>query len=447
MQKVKFCAVVIFLAAAAGSAWAIDLTKWKYCCGITFENKVGEYCRSDITPQIYNAAKPDLSDIRIIDSNGRQIPYLIAKPYDVTNRQEYSPKIINRSTGARNISLVTLDFGRQIMKNSIKVVTGGNNFRRAVKVEGSNDNIKFFTLVKEAFIFAVTDKQWLQFSDIDLPLNDYLYLRITVSPMPDERDNPVIQDVRTFKNEEKAVVRTPLAMACTGHTEDVRENLSIYEYDLGFCNLPVTEIQLSIDDKSFYRQITVEGRNALKRRIKIASEDNRERFEDVNESWNYVTGGVIYRYIPADGKKQEKITLPISSDRGTYRYLKVTVRNYDDKPLKLQSASAEMVAHKIVFSTENDVKSPLFYVGSESALKPQYDIIHKLDKPLEVEAAAATLGSITENPLFGKSEQKAVPWTERHKSILLIIMIAVVLVLGLFILKSFKSIKPTGSDL
>jgi hypothetical protein len=202
---------------------------------------------------------------------------------------------------------------------------------------------------------------------------------------------------------------------------------------------------LSIDDKSFYRHITVEGRNALKRRIKIAGEDNRERFEDVNESWNYVTGGVIYRYIPVDGKKQEKTTLLISSNTGTYRYLKITIRNYDDKPLKLQSASAEMVAHKIVFSAE-DVNCPLLYVGSESASRPQYDIIHKLNKPLQAEAATAMLGSITENPLFGKAEQKTVPWTERHKSILLIILVAVVLVLGLIIIKSFKSIKPAESE-
>jgi hypothetical protein len=442
MGKIRFCAVVVFLAGIAGSVWAIDLTKWKYCSTITLQGRAGEYYRADITPEIYNVAKRDFSDIRIIDSSGQQIPYMIAKPYDAAERQEYLPTIINRSMGARNVSLVTLDFGKQIMKNSIKVVTGGNNFRRAVKVEGSNDNIKFFTLVKEAFIFAVTDKNWSQFSDVDLPLNDYRYLRITVTPMPEERDNPVIQSIMAFKCENKPVGRTPETMLCTNHTEDEKENSSVYEYDLGFCNLPISEIQLLIDDKSFYRHITVDGRNVLKRRVKIISEDNRERFEDVNESWDYVAGGVIYRYVPVDDKKREKTTLPISSGTGTYRYLKITIRNYDDKPLKLQSASAEMISHKIVFGVEDNVKPVLLYVGSESANKPQYDIIHKLNKPLQVEAAAAMLGSIAENPLFGKAESKPVPWTEKHKSILLIIMVAVVVVLGLFIFKSFKSIKP-----
>ncbi|MGA2916558.1 MAG: DUF3999 family protein [Sedimentisphaerales bacterium] len=439
MRKVRICAVVVFLAGMAGSVWAIDLTKWKYCSVVTLENKVAEYYRADITPEIYNAAKPDLSDIRIIDSNGSQIPYLITRAYDIAERQEYSPKIINRSTDARKGSFVTLDFGGQTMKNSIKVVTGGNNFRRAVKVEGSNDNVRFFILVKQAFVFAITDKNWSQFSDVDLPLNDYRYLRITVTPMPDEKDNPSIQDVRAFKCENKPAGRMSVAMLCTNHIEDENENSSIYEYDLGLCNLPVSEIKLSIEDKSFYRHLTIEGRNVLKRRIKIAGEDNRERFEDVNESWYYLAGNAIYRYISADGKEQEKTTLPYS---GAYRYLKVTIKNYDDRPLKIRSASAQMIGHKIVFSVEDNAKPVLLYVGSESANRPQYDIGHKIYKPLDVEAAPAILGNIAENPLFGKTEPKLIPWTEKHKSILLVIMAVVVLVLGLFIIKSFKSIKP-----
>jgi hypothetical protein len=445
IKKEGFCTVVILLAGIVSSVYAIDLAKWKYCCGITFEGKVGEYGRADITPQIYNAAKPDLSDIRIIDSNGQQIPYLIVKSYDITDRQEYSLKIINHSTDVHNVSLATLDFGGQIMKNSIKVVTGGDDFRRAVKVEGSNDNVKFFTLVKQAFVFAVMNKQRSRFSDIDLPLNDYRYLRITVAPMPDEKESPVIQDVRAFKDENKPAVRTSVAMICTNHTEDEKENLSVYEYDLGFCNLPISEIRLPIDDKYFYRPITVEGRNALKRRIEIATEDNRKKFQDVNENWNYVTSSTIYRYISSDGKMQEKTTLPVFS-ASTYRYLKITIRNYDDKPLRLQAASAEMIPHKIVFGIEGNIKSASLYVGSESASRPQYDIVYKLDKPLEAGTATAILGSITENPLFGKAEQKLVPWTERHKSILLIIMIAAVLVLGAFILKSARSIEKTGGS-
>lgn len=442
MQKVKFYAVVIFLAAISGSGLAIDLTKWKYCAPITLQDKANLYYSARITPEIYNAAQTDFSDVRIIDSNGSQVPYIIARPCDVSENREYAPKIINRSEDSKQGSCVTLDFGRQEEKNTIKVVTGGNNFRRAVKVEGSNDNVKFFTLVKQAFVFAVADRNWSQFNDIDLPLNDYRYLRITVSPMPDEKDNPVIASVRTFKSENKQVERTPVTMLCTSHIEDANRNLSIYEYDMKYCNLPISEIKLAIEDKSFYRHVTVDGRNVLTRRVKIETEDNREKFEDVNESWSFLTGNMIYRYIGADGKEQEKTTLPIYLK--VYRYLRVTVSNYDDRPLKIQNASAEMIPHKIIIDGDEITEPLLFYVGLESANRPQFDMEHKLAKPLEVKASQAVIGSIVENPLFVKTQAGLVPWTEKHKSIPLVIMVFVVVVLGLFIFKSFKSIKPAG---
>jgi hypothetical protein len=227
IKKVKLCAAVFLLALAATALSAIDLTKWKYYSQITMENNPAEYCRLDVTPRIYNVAKQDLSDIRIIDSKGQQVPYLLAMPQDVTSKQKYSPAIINRSIGAKKASLITLDFGRQVVKNTINVNTGGSSFRRAVKIEGSNDNITFFTLVEQAFVFAVESKERFRFSDIDLPLNDYRYLRITVEPMASEKDSPVIENVQAFENQLKSEVRTPVDMLCLNHIEDDVNNLSI----------------------------------------------------------------------------------------------------------------------------------------------------------------------------------------------------------------------------
>ena len=234
-------------------------------------------------------------------------------------------------------------------------------------------------------------------------------------------------------------------MLYASHIEDEKKNLSIYEYDLRFRNLPISEIQLSIADKSFYRHITVEGRNASTRKVKIDSEDNRERFREVEESWKSITSGTIYRYTSTEGKKHEKTALSISSGKRAYRYLKITVRNYDDRPLKLKSALAKMITHQIVFDAANSSKASL-YVGSESAVRPNYDITRKLDKPLEAKATLARLSLIAENPLFGKVEQKLLPWTERYKVLLLIVMAVVVLALGGFILKSFKSIQSNQTS-
>jgi hypothetical protein len=430
--------VVILLTGMINNVFAFDLTQWKYQAKVTVEDGTGQYCMLVLTPDIYNAARSDLGDLRLVDSDGEQIPYVLAKPTDITEKQNYRPVIINRSTGAGKAAMITLDFEKQVTKNSIEVETGGNNFRRAVKVEGSNDNIDFFTLVEQAYVFAVSFD--MRFEQIDLPSNDYRYLRITVLPMATEEKSPVINEVKAFKIGENPAERQTLEMAPIEHSEDEKNNSSIYIYDLAFCRLPVSEIELDIAEDSFYRYVTIEGRDAEKRQVKIDSEDNRQRFKEVEVSWQKIINGTIYKYTSADGQKHENLILRIPSGRRVYRYIRITISNYDDKPVVVNSASANMIAHQIIFENMDNT-APILYVGSEPARVPRYDLSRRLSNPLQVNAAMAKLSGITSNPLFGQAEQKPAAWTERHKMLLLIVMVIVALVLGGFIFKSFKSIQ------
>jgi hypothetical protein len=430
--------IILLLAGMINNVFAFDSTLWKYQAAVTVEEGVGEYCALVLTPDIYNVARGDLGDIRLIDTRGEQIPYVLAKPKDITQRQKYQPAVINRVITVDGAAMVTLDFADKVVKNSIEVITQGDNFRRAVKVEGSNDNIEFFILVEQAYVFAVSYDR--RFEQVDLPANDYRYLRITVSPMATEEKSPVIDEERAFKVGESFAERQPVEMVLIEHSEDEKNNSSIYVYDLTYRRLPVSEIKLDIADDSFYRYVTVEGRDAEKRKIKIDSEDNRERFREVEVRWERIISDTIYRYTSSDGKKHERLDLRVSSGRRVNRYIRITIRNYDDRPIIVNSASANMIAHRIVFEDE-DNSPPVFYVGSESARSPRYDLEQRLSNPLQINARMAKLGGITSNPLFGQAEEKTLAWTEKHKVLLLIVLVIVALVLGGFILKSFKSIQ------
>ena len=174
--------------------------------------------------------------------------------------------------------------------------------------------------------------------------------------------------------------------------------------------------------------------------MKIDSEDNRQRFREVEVRWVRIINGTIYKYTEANGQKREKVVLRVPPSSRCYRYLRITIKNYDDKPLMIRSVSAKMVPHEVIFPASNNGALAL-YVGSASARSPRYDLVQRLSDPLQVEARVAKLSAITDNPLFGQAKQKPVPWTERHQVLLLIIMVGVALVLAGFILKSFKSIR------
>ncbi len=438
MAKSRILAIVVLLGGMVSSVFALDLAGWKYRAEVTIEDGTSEYCGLILTPEVYDAARLDLADIRLVDAGDEQVPYVLAKPKDITERHKYKPRVINRSTSADRAAMVTLDFGKQVVKNSLEVETRGNNFRRAVKVEGSNDNVRFFTLVERAYVFAISYDR--RFEQVDLPANDYRYLRISVLPMAEGEKSPVINEVRAFKTERELAKRQPVEMIHVEHSEDEKSRSSIYVYDLAYRRLPVSEIELDIADDSFYRYVTLEGRDAATRKVKLDSEDNRQRFREVEVRWERIISDAIYRYTTADGKKWEKVVLRLPSERRVYRYLKTTVKNYDDKPVTVRSASAKMITHKVVFAAEGNATATLF-VGSESARPPRYDLKRRLNNPLQVKARVAKLGNIIDNPLFGQFEEKPAAWTEKHKVLLLIILVAMVLVLGGFILKSFKSIR------
>jgi hypothetical protein len=438
MTYTKTILLSVLLLTTICSGASIDLNRWQYTAEVTVEDTPGEYCALTLTPEIYNIARTDLADIRLIDRDGNQIPYVLARDEDRTETVRYNPAILNRSTDANGNALATLNFGGQTVKNSIEVETAGDNFRRAVKVEGSNDNVAFFTIVDRAYIFAVSDKNRHRFNTIDLPSNDYRYIRITVSPMTAEETKPAINEIRAFKIEKKPAQKQLVEMTQTEHAEDVNYHSSNYVYDLKFSRLPVVEIELNVDDSSFYRCVTVQGRDAATQKVKIDSEDNRQRFSEVEVPWNTIATDAIYRYTDAAGKKHERLILPTRwSD--TYRYIRVIVNNYDDQPITIHSASAKMMPHKIVFPAPAD-KSAKLYVGNESGGHPQYDLARRLTNPIQVKTTQAILTGLTDNPAAGKTQQK-LPWTEQHKILLLAILVVVVLVLGMFMLSSLRSIQ------
>ncbi len=436
--RIVITVTALLLTGVVNSVFAIELTEWEYKAEVTIEDGTGEYCKLTLTPDVYDAARPDLGDIRLVNTFGEQVPYVLARPKDTTERQKYEPDVINRSTNADRAAMVTLDFGKKTVQNSIEVITEGNNFRRAVKVEGSNDNIEFFTLVEQAYVFAVTYNR--RFEQVDLPKNDYRYLRITVRPMTTEEKSLVIDEVRAFQTEKSLAERYPVEMALIEQKAEEKSNSSIYVYDLLYRRLPISEIELEVADNSFYRYVTIEGRDAETREVKVYSEDNRQRIRNVEVKWERIISNTIYKYTDANGQKHERLALSIPSGSRVYKYLKITIRNYDDRPVVVKSASAKMIAHKIIFTNIDDVV-PTLYVGSEAARKPRYDLEYRLSNPLQVKARATNLSGIINNPLFGQVKEPSVAWTEKHKVLLLAIMVVMTLVLGGFILKSFKSIQ------
>ncbi len=426
----------------AGTLFGIDLSQWQYWCDVIIEPAAKEYVTLELTPEIYQKADRDLSDLRLIGSHGRQVPYLLFLPRDTVRQEEYTPQVINRGADEQGNAVVTLDFAEQIYKNLIKVETEGENFRRRVTVEGSNDNVRFYTLVENAYIFAVDGREEVRFSEIELGENDYRYLRVRVSPMASEDTVPAISSVRGYDREEVKIQRTSVTLKPMEHVEDEEKRISVYTFDLGFADPRIYEIHIFTEDAGFYRRVSLEGRNADKKTVPIRSEDGVERTREVDVPWQRVTGGVIYRYRSQAGYAHEKLAIRVSHTRRGYRYLRLTIRNYDDAPLIVDTVTAMMNPHRVLFESA-DAEGAVLYMGNSQARRPEYDLLHRVRDPMAVETSQAVHGEIFVNPLYVKTEPEGPvkPFTERYRFLLGLVLVLTAGALGAFIFKSFKGIE------
>jgi len=98
-------------------------------------------------------ARADQSDLRLYDSAGREVPYMLRVRRDVATSNAFPAREFNRGADGA-ATQVSLDMGeRPQQHNQVDIETAGNNFRRLVDVQGSPDGAQWTTLAAGSIIF------------------------------------------------------------------------------------------------------------------------------------------------------------------------------------------------------------------------------------------------------------------------------------------------------
>ena len=137
--------------------------------------------------EVYESARPDLGDLRVIDEAGRRVPFLIDRGERPALRSEEAASLRNQGWDRDGSATAVLDFGSRVRKTRLRLALSGDNFRRRVSVEASDDGTSWTTIVDEAWVFAVPGADAARYETVALPENDFPLLRLTVHPGEGER--------------------------------------------------------------------------------------------------------------------------------------------------------------------------------------------------------------------------------------------------------------------
>ena len=431
-------ALMCLLAGAFPVRAEFKKNEWSHRVSITVPDDCGKgLIELPLSPTAFELAQQSLADLRVTDGAGVEIGYVVRIADSKAATVPLPVTLYNRAYLPGKQSSVTADFGLQVLKNRIRVVTAGANFRRRLMIEGSDDGEAWQRIREDAFLFRIPKTSASKAYDrniVELPDNRQRYLRLTVFNAADDPERVEIEEVGASRQ----VAEPPETELVPGPTTIKQEKSeTVIGIDLAWQNMPLYDLKLAFRDDNFFRRVSVLGRNAEQRVIRVSREEGAPVSRTVEEPWTPITNGAIYRY-SAGGSVDESQILPLSGAK--YRYLQVRIENGDDAPLlRFNGADLRLITYYVAFQSKG-ARDYFLYLGNPKAGYPSYDIAHYMNRLRSEGVIRPASWSLSPNPDYGARE--VIPWSERHKWILWAALLAVGAVLGFLVYRQVKSAPP-----
>lgn len=430
----------LLCATAISGAWAgNDLSKWQWSRSVDAQGETG-FVRLKLTDEILDQSNVALTDLRVINESNDFVPHLIhwGRIGTTEQKETRAAKLINATFQEKSFSRVTLDFSEQVEKNRVRVVTSGENYRRRVLVEASTDTLSWETLAENLYVFDVPGKsRSMRLDSLELPSNNFRYLRLTVYNMPDDPRRIEILSAdseRVTRSEKSDYVDVPAQIVSRKLDPETRE--SIIQLDCGARNLPIDQLSFQISDPYFYRGFRLLGRNSTTETVTMQAESgNASRVRDT--PWMDVQSGVLYRI-----KENEKTSehLRIERAEAPFRFLQMCITNGDNPPLQVERISAMRRDVSVIFAAKAEAKFRLIG-GNAEAGAPNYDLADSVRGLSLDKLPLASVGAVT--VIAGAVPLG--PWSERHAILMwagLAIIVAGMLIL---ILRGMRQVAAPAS--
>jgi hypothetical protein len=374
----NFSAIVaLAIITAAQTCLAFDPNEWRNTEALDVPAK--GLVRVNVPAVTLDAAKPGLEDLRIVDSKGNQVPYLIERllpdPESTIRPTEFRSTIEN---GATHLNLKT-GTGAPIIGVSLE--TPATRFMKAADVEGSNDGTTWSKLAGGDSLFQLPNGATKL--RVSFPEGAWEFLRITIDdlgspPMP-------FTGARLHKARTTAPAET---VAVTIKTRDESPGTTRLALDLGAANLTLGSLRIDTNEPVFTRAVTLAV-------PEVGDDGIRER---------NIAEAVIYR-VNVNGKNEAHLEIPFESQIQT-RELLMLIRNEDSPPISIDTVRADRRLIRLTFFANQPGPYSLLSGNTQSAA-PRYDLSALSGKLRNVKATDVVPSALAQNPNYRPPEALA----------------------------------------
>jgi hypothetical protein len=348
---------------------------WHFKRSVRLPESAHPFASLVIPPEVGAGLQADLRDARLIDTRGREIPYVIDRVRDRRAESSWRGTLVDMRREPKAQSSWTIDLGAERVFDAIALTVPGQDFSKRLKIETSKDRISWVAR-EEAGIF---DRAWtvrIHHTAISLgePL-DARYLRLTT----DDHHSPVIEitgvavsSSRRLRGEtwtrEVALERAPSAGRPTRYRLDLPP---------GF---PAETFELQADDAAFCRRVRI---------FEVRERNGRREETTLGE-------GVVYRLRVQDAPLAGE-ALALQPPGGGELFLEVD--DADSPPLENPRGVVSGAGTRLLFPSVDTLFT--LYYGNGATRAPLYDLDALKERLATGSAfALAELGPEVPNPRF-----------------------------------------------
>lgn len=381
-----------------------------------------------VPADVFRHSRYDLSDLRLDAADGSSIPFAV-RTLSARTVLDYLPSSeFNRSERDGGIQEVTLEFsGDDPTHNQVVVETSGEEFRRTVIIEGSDDGQDWKKLVESHLLNLILEEKSFVRNTFHYRESRHRFLRIQVSPDPQVTTSDTGNDEFTIgavrATREIAIPAQPVVtdaeISSREPTRQFGSPGSRWILDFG-AEIPVDRLEVQIADQEFARDISLEAEtlNLL----------GQPQFYPV-----MVNENTTWQRQKSD--KPAAFVLTFSEVRS--RRMRLTSADYRNKPLTLTSAKGSAPARQIVLHRPDAAQFPMVLrFGNPEAESPNYDFARNLPEALPTQPVRGVLGAAEPNPAY---VAPPMPFTERFPWFIYVALSSVSVALGAVVMNLSKA--------
>jgi hypothetical protein len=418
-------AAAIAFAAMATAAAAPLPTAWKYWLYfrpiLLGPSGIPRLAGVTLSDDVYRRAQPGLPDLRVIDEQGAETPYVLFRREGSRNTLSRATTLHERSFAPGLYSQVVLEIGGQApFHNAIQIDSPETDFIEWVRVEASDDARTWRIVQQRAPIFRFQKEYHEGTQVVSYSENNAHFLRVQIldpdKQFPVSGANVLYQTAEPPERVPLAAVMNPDAKPAAGR--------SVWRVDLGAAGLPVSEVKFDVASPGeFIRPVEL-----------AVSQDN--------QNWTILARCEIYRYHQGDSV-QEQLGVPISLGGTRGRYWRVEIVNHNDAPLGGAVPHLYATPSHVIFEQQPGHTYRLLYSQSQ-AKAPEYDLSRRLNAKQMDAAVAGQLGPEDTNTQWADPR----PWTEQYDFLLWIALGIAVILIGYSAVRSLRrsASNPTTSS-